>query len=89
MEELERLRKGLESSQTMLLKTGDQGLNCAFISYGLVKDDFVVKDEELAVALTETGPNGIVEGNNFERLRNNYSWFSLRVKSRKLLKELK
>ncbi|WP_250419010.1 hypothetical protein [Pontibacter deserti] len=73
----------------MLLKNSDNGLNCSFISYGLVKDDFVVKDEDLVDALTQTGPNGIVEGNNFERLRNNYGWFSLRVKSRKLLKELK
>jgi hypothetical protein len=89
MEELERLKKGLENSQTMVLKENGEGLNCSFIRYGLVQDNFLVKDEELATALSETGLKGIVEGNNFERLRNNYGWLSVRVKSRKLLKELK
>lgn len=88
MEELERLKKGLENSQTMVLKDSENGLNCSFIKYGLVQDNFLVKDEELKNALSQTSVNGIVEGNNFERLRNNYGWLSVRVKTRKLLKEL-
>ncbi|NEM98530.1 hypothetical protein [Pontibacter burrus] len=89
MEELERLKKGLETSQTMLLKNEDAGLTCSFIKYGMVQDNFQVKDEDLAQALKQTGVHGVVEGYAFEHLRNNYGWFSLRVKSRKLLKELK
>lgn len=88
MEELERLKKGLENSQTMVIKDSEDGLNCSFIRYGLVQDNFLVKDEELVNVLSETGFKGIVEGNNFERLRSNYGWLSVRVKSRKLLKEL-
>lgn len=88
MEELERLKKGLESSQTMLLKNEDTGLTCSFLKGGLVQDNFIVKDQDLAQALKQAGVNGVVEGYTFERLRNNYGWFSLRVKSRKLLKEL-
>ncbi|NDK55364.1 hypothetical protein [Pontibacter fetidus] len=88
MEELDRLKKGLENSQTMVLKNCENGLTCSFIKYGLVQDNFLVKDEELKNALSQTGVNGIVEGNNFERLRNNYGWLSVRVKTRKLLKEL-
>ncbi|MER2997537.1 hypothetical protein [Pontibacter populi] len=88
MEELERLKMGLENSQTMVIKDSEDGLNCSFIRYGLVQDNFLVKDEELVNVLSETGFKGIVEGNNFERLRSNYGWLSVRVKSRKLLKEL-
>ena len=88
MEELERLKNGLDNSQTMVLKDSENGLNCSFIKYGLVQDNFVVKDEVLANALTETGINGIVEGRSFEQFRSNYGWLSVRVKSRKLLKEL-
>jgi hypothetical protein len=88
MEELDRLKKGLNNSQTMLLKYEEQGLKCSFISQGIVKDDFLVQDEDLAVALNKNGLHGVIEGKSFERLRNNYGWFSLHVKSRKLLKEL-
>ncbi len=89
MEELERLKMGLDTSQKMVLKDSDNGLNCSFIRYGLVHDDFLLQDEDLAAALTKTGFVGIVEGNNFERLRNNYGWLSVKVKTQKLLKELK
>ncbi|HEY4652491.1 MAG TPA: hypothetical protein VIG72_13800 [Pontibacter sp.] len=89
MEELERLKAGLDSSHTMLLKANDEGLNCSFIKYGLVQDNFLVKDEDLAQALKQAGINGVVEGYSFDKLRNNYGWFSLKVKSKKLLKELK
>lgn len=89
MEELDRLKVGIENSQTMLLKTEDHGLACSFLKGGLVQDNFIVKDEDLAQALKQTGINGVVEGHTLERLRHNYGWFSLRVKSRKLLKELK
>ncbi|MBB6611703.1 hypothetical protein H7F15_11695 [Pontibacter sp. Tf4] len=89
MEELlERLKKGLDNSQLMLMKNEEEGLACSFIKYGMVQDNFLVKDEYVVQALKQTGINGVVEGNTFERLRNNYGWFSLRVKSRKLLKEL-
>jgi len=88
IEELERLKNGLDNSQTMVLKDSENGLSCSFIKYGLVQDNFTVKDEVLASALTETGLNGIVEGRSFEQLRSNYGWLSVKVKTRKLLKEL-
>lgn len=89
MEELERLKKGLDNSQTMVLKSNPEGLSCSFIKYGLVQDDFTVKDEVLATVLSESGLTGIVEGPSFEYFRSNYGWLSVKVKTRKLLKELK
>ncbi|MEJ8757267.1 hypothetical protein WG947_09690 [Pontibacter sp. H259] len=88
VEELERLRVGLENSQTMVVRESTDGLKCSFIKHGLVQDDFMVKDEVVADVLSESGLTGIVEGKSFEKLRSNYGWFSVRVKSRKLLKEL-
>lgn len=73
----------------MVYKNDDKGLNCSFVNGGLVVDNFVIEDDVLAEALTEKGTQGIVEGSNFEMLRNNYDWFSLSVRSRKLYKTLK
>lgn len=88
MEELERLQKGLQNSNTLVLKSIGNKLECSFISEGMVKDNFEVTDDILASALNEKAKYGVVEGFNFQNLRNNYGWFSLRVKSRKLLQEL-
>lgn len=89
MKELDRLKEGLGESHVLLYKNEDRGLKCSFIREGLVVDSFVIEDDVLAEALTEKGMNGIVEGINFHLLRNNYDWFSLSVKSKKLYKELK
>ncbi|MCC9167455.1 hypothetical protein [Pontibacter harenae] len=84
MEELDRLHKGLENSNTLIFKNHNSGITCSFIKEGLVYDSFDVKDQALADVLTERGMNGVVEGSNFYSLKNNYEWFSLSVKSRKL-----
>jgi len=84
MDELNRLHNGLENSNTLICKNDHKGLKCSFIKEGLVYDSFVVRDEVLAEVLTERGLNGVVEGSNFQVLRNNYDWFSLSVRSRKL-----
>jgi len=88
MEELERLQKGLQNSNTLVLKTINDKLECSFIREGMVHDNFEVTDEILASVLNEKAEHGVVEGFNFQNLRNNYGWFSLRVKSKKLLQEL-
>lgn len=88
MEELDRLQKGLQNSNILVLKPVDNKLVCSFIKEGMVQDDFEVTDEILVSALNEKAKHGVVEGFNFQNLRNNYGWFSLRVKSKKLLQEL-
>lgn len=89
MKELERIENGLKKSKTLLYKENDNGLACSFVSGGLVVDSFVIEDNILADALSKKGVNGIVEGSNFDMLRNNYDWFSLHVKSKKLYETLK
>ena len=89
MKDLDRLKQGLGESNVLLYKNDDQGLKCSFVREGLVVDSFVIEDDVLANALAEKGTNGIVEGSNFQMLRNNYDWFSLSVKTKKLYKELK
>ncbi|WP_299826566.1 hypothetical protein [uncultured Pontibacter sp.] len=89
MKELDRLKNGLGDSHVLLYKNEDQGLKCSFVREGMVVDSFVIEDDVLAQALSEKGMNGVVEGSNFQMLRNNYDWFSLSVKSKKLYKELK
>ncbi|WP_299758339.1 hypothetical protein [uncultured Pontibacter sp.] len=89
MKELERIEKGLKKSNTLLYKTDDKGLACSFVNGGLVVDSFVIEDGVIADALTKKGMNGIVEGTNFNMLRNNYDWFSLHVKTKKLYETLK
>ena len=89
MKELDRLKEGLGESHVLLYKNEDKGLKCSFVKEGLVVDSFVIEDNVLARALTERGTNGVVEGPNFHMLRNNYDWFSLSVKSKKLYEELK
>lgn len=89
MKELDRLKKGLGGSHVLLYKNEDSGLKCSFVKEGLVVDSFVIEDDVLAKALSEKGMNGVVEGSNFQMLRNNYDWFSLSVKTKKLYEELK
>lgn len=89
MKELERIESGLKKSNTLLYKNDDSGLACAFVNGGLVVDSFVVEDQVIAEALAKKGLNGVVEGSNFSMLRNNYDWFSLHVKSKKLYETLK
>lgn len=89
MKDLDRLKEGLGASSVLLYKNDDQGLQCSFVREGLVVDSFVIEDDVLANALAEKGTNGIVEGSNFQMLRNNYDWFSLSVKTKQLYKELK
>ncbi|MDX5436083.1 MAG: hypothetical protein LPK03_02755 [Pontibacter sp.] len=89
MKELERIENGLKKSKTLLYKENGNGLACSFVSGGLVVDSFVIEDNILADALSKKGVNGIVEGANFDMLRNNYDWFSLHVKSKKLYETLK
>ncbi|GAB3204033.1 hypothetical protein ABID22_003257 [Pontibacter aydingkolensis] len=89
MKELDRLKEGLVESHVLLYKNEDRGLTCSFVKEGLVVDSFTIKDNVLAQALSEKGTNGIVEGINFQQLRNNYDWFSLSVKTKKLYEELK
>jgi hypothetical protein len=88
MEELERLQKGLQNSNTLLLKSIEDKLECSFIKEGMVQDNFFVSDTILVSALIEKANYGVVEGLHFQHLRNNYGWFSLKVKSKKLLMEL-
>jgi hypothetical protein len=88
MEELDRLQKGLQGSQRLVLKQINNTLECSFIKEGIVQDNFMVTDEVLISALTKKGKFGVLEGFNFNNLRTNYGWFSLHVKSKKLLKEL-
>ncbi|MBC5991268.1 hypothetical protein [Pontibacter cellulosilyticus] len=89
MKELDRLKEGLGESHVLLYKNEDRGLKCSFVKEGLVVDSFVIEDDVLAKALAEKGLNGVVEGSNFQMLRNNYDWFSLSVKTKKLYEELK
>lgn len=89
MKELERIENGLKKSKTLLYKTDDNGLACSFVDGGLVVDSFVIEDNVIAEALAKKGVNGVVEGTNFSMLRNNYDWFSLHVKSKKLYETLK
>lgn len=88
MEELDRLQKGLQNSHTLVLKQIDNSLECSFIREGMVQDNFLVTDEVLISALTRKGKFGVVEGHSFNNLRYNYGWFTLHVKSKKLLQEL-
>ncbi|QCR21454.1 hypothetical protein [Pontibacter sp. SGAir0037] len=88
MRELERLQEGLGKSNMLLLKKTQQGLECIFLREGMAVDSFMVQQGILADALNKTGINGIVEGNNFARLKTDYSWFSLHVKSRALYMQL-
>ncbi|PRY09697.1 hypothetical protein CLV24_11834 [Pontibacter ummariensis] len=88
MRELERLQNGLSKSKTLLYKPDQEGLACSFVNGGLVIDSFTIEDGVLADALAKKGVNGVVEGSNFEMLKNNYEWFSLHVKSKKLYQEL-
>jgi hypothetical protein len=89
MEELDRLKEGLIKSNVLVYKNEDHGLKCSFVKKGMVVDSFVIEDTVLAQALSERGVQGIVEGSNLHVLRNNYDWFSLSVKTKKLLCELK
>jgi hypothetical protein len=88
MEELDRLKQGVLEGHTLVYKNEDKGLQCSFVKEGLVVDSFVIEDNVLAGALAAKGINGIVEGSNLQMLRNNYDWFSLSVKSKKLYDEL-
>lgn len=88
MEELDRLQKGLQNSQRLVLKQINNSLECSFYKEGVVQDNFIVTDEVLISALTKKGSYGVLEGYNFNYLRTNYGWFSLHVKSKKLLQEL-
>lgn len=89
MKELERIQKALRHSNTLLLKDREKKVECSFIKEGLVYDNFPIENNVLATALQEASVNGIVEGLHFERLKNTYEWFALRVKSRMLLDTLK
>ena len=53
-----------------------------------MKQVVVVTDEVLSSMLSHAGLNGIVEGVDFQVFRNTFDSFSLRVKARKLYKEL-
>lgn len=88
MEELDRLQNGLFNSQLLVLKPIDNSLELSFIKEGMVQDNFIITDEVLVDALSKKGRHGVVEGFHFNELRNNYGWFSLHVKSKKLLQEL-
>jgi hypothetical protein len=89
MKELERIQHALRHSNTLVIKEKEAQVECSFIKEGLVYDNFEIENKVLASALHETSLNGIVEGLNFERLKNTYDWFTLRVKSRMLLDALK
>lgn len=89
MKELERIQNALHHSNTLVLKQKEKEVECSFIKEGLVYDNFQIQNKTLASALHEKSMNGIVEGNNFERLKNTYEWFSLHVKSKMLLETLK
>lgn len=89
MKELERIENGLKKSNTLLYKQDNSGLACSFVNGGMVVDSFVVEDNVLAEALAKKGMNGVVEGSDFALLRNNYDWFTLHVKTKKLYEELK
>lgn len=89
MKELERIQEALYHSNTLVLKDRERNVECSFIKEGLVYDNFEIENKVLASALQEASLNGIVEGFHFERLKNTYDWFSLRVKSRMLLDALK
>lgn len=88
MEELDRLQKGLQNSHRLVLKPINNALECLFIKEGMVQDNFMVTDEVLVSALSGKAKFGVVEGFSFNSLRQNYGWFSLHVKSKKLLQEL-
>lgn len=89
MKELERIQHALHHSNTLVLKDREKKVECSFIKEGLVYDNFQIENKVLATALHEASLNGIVEGPHFERLKNTYDWFTLRVKSRILLDTLK
>lgn len=89
MKELERIQNALRHSNTLVIKDREKKVECSFIKEGLVYDNFPIENKVLASALNEASVNGIVEGFNFERLKNSYDWFALRVKSRILLDTLK
>jgi hypothetical protein len=89
MKELERIQNALHHSSILVLKKEETKVECSFIKEGLVYDNFQIENNALALALHEKSTNGIVEGFNFERLKNSYDWFALHVKSRMLLDTLK
>ncbi|WP_018477560.1 hypothetical protein [Pontibacter roseus] len=89
MKELERIHNALHHSNTLVLKKSEKEVECSFIKEGLVYDNFPIQNKTIASALQEKSTNGIVEGSNFERLRNTYDWFSVHVKSKILLETLK
>lgn len=88
MNELERLHNGLGNSNMLLLKNKMNGLECIFIKEGLEVDHFLINNNILADALAKASVNGIVEGSDFSQLKNNYDWFSLRVRSKALFLQL-
>ena len=88
MEELDRIQNGLVNSHTLWLKYRDKAVECSFVREGLVKDNIIIQDQVLAEALNSKSINGIIEGDNLLTLRNNYSWFSLSVRTKRLYQEL-
>jgi hypothetical protein len=89
MKELDRIKKALQHSNILVIRESEKKVECSFIKEGLVYDNFQIENNALASALHEKSMNGIVEGFNFERLRNTYEWFALHVKSKMLLDTLK
>jgi len=88
MKELDTIQEGLANCNTLLLRYQGTGVECAFVREGLVKNNIIIEDQVLAEALRSKSVNGIIEGDNFQTLRSNYSWFSLSVKSKRLYQEL-
>ncbi|MBD1396496.1 hypothetical protein H9Q13_04910 [Pontibacter sp. JH31] len=89
MKDFERIKNALNHSNILVLKNEEKKVECSFIKEGLVYDNFEIENRALASALQEKSTNGIVEGFNFERLKNTYDWFTLHVKSRMVLEALK
>lgn len=88
MKDLERIQVNLVKSNTLVMKDKSTGLECIFIREGMEVDHFTIDNDILADALSKTGVRGIVEGNDFRKLKNDYARFSLKVKSKALYQEL-
>ncbi len=73
----------------MIFKKQQNKLFCQFLKGGIVVDRLDLEDEVLINALSKKCVNGILEGSNFETLKNTFDMFSLHVKSLKLFHELK
>lgn len=88
MEELAKLSAALKNSSSLLLKQRRNILECQFVEKGLVRQVLPVKCDVLAAALWQASVVGILEGAEFRAFKHSFEGFAIRVKARKLYREL-